>query len=200
MNGTFEDKLLGQLKQVVTERATEPETRRHWRPRLVLAGAVAATAAIGIAAPVLMADRTSPAWAVTVGEDGWVRVTIDELRDAEGLERRLEQLGIAAEVDFFPPEAGGCLPDRYTAVQKDQDQLRIGMAGGDPEGISAFSIHPEAFRSGETLVVETSNGTMRDRDGVSNRDMTFVSLSVGVAEGPVAPCEPAPGLRGHIER
>jgi hypothetical protein len=198
MNATFEDKLLGQLKQVVTERAAEPVTRRHWRPRLALAGAVAATAAIGIAAPVLVADRTSPAWAVTVGEDGWVRVTIQELRDAEGLERRLEELGIAAEVDFFPPEAGGCLPGRYTGVEADQDQLRVDMGATGPVG-GAFSIRPEEFRSGETLVVETSNGTRRDRDG-SGPEFTFVSLTVGVAEGPVAPCEPAPGLRGHIER
>lgn len=197
MNATFEDKLLGQLKQVVTERAAEPVTRRHWRPRLALAGAVAATAAIGIAAPVLMADRTSPAWAVTVGEDGWVKVTIDELRDAEGLERRLEELGIAAEVDLFPADAAGCRSDRYTGVQDDHDQLRLDIGAPEPDGIGAFSIRPDAFRSGETLVVETSNGSMHDENGDPVADATYVSLSVGVADGPVAPCEPVPGPDGN---
>jgi hypothetical protein len=86
----FEDRLLGELKQIVLERAAKrpgPVAHRPaWRSRPVLVGAVAALAAgVVVGPPLLRADEASAAWAVTESDDGWITVTITEFKDADGL-------------------------------------------------------------------------------------------------------------------
>ncbi|GAB3420895.1 hypothetical protein [Flindersiella endophytica] len=194
MNGTFEDKLLGQLKQVVTERAAEPVTRRHWRPRLALAGAVAATAAIGIAAPVLVADRTSPAWAVTQTGDR-IHVTILDYRDAEGLERKLESMGVSAVVDY-PPAGMSCGRNQWFLDHPNEHETVIWF-DGDGDTLS-FWFRRDTLRPEDTLVIETRVFDVRLGNDVPEAERgirSVPSIQVAGSGAEVPPCDPTPDDR-----
>lgn len=197
MNGTFEDKLLGELKQVVAERAAPPEPRRRWKPRLVLASAVAATTAACVAGSVILADRASPAWAVTPQPDGWVSVTIYDHRDADGLERRLEELGIPAEVDYLPP-GQTCKHPRYEDSVAERTGLLMSIRRPSvmPTDGTRIQVWPVALGPDDTLVIETAAGYDEDED--DNVPLSVIRDHIGIATGPVAPCELVP--LGQIPR
>ena len=85
----FEERLLHELQSLVT---APPVDRGHARPlrrrpRLVLAGGLAAVlAAAAIAGALLLSAGTPAAYAVTKNADGTVTVEIDSLTDAAGLQ------------------------------------------------------------------------------------------------------------------
>ncbi len=178
----FEDRLLVALRDVVEERAAvdtapvDTVNPARWRPRLVLAaGAVVLGIAGAVVLPSLVGEDS--AYAVETHDDGTISVEIKQLSDAEGLERRLAELGIPAEVDYLP-DGKVCQQPRYTSAQGGS----AGGSGGSGErrgGSSAsFSLRPSDFSAGRTLVIATAG-----RHQLS-------SIEFGVAEGPVSPCVP----------
>lgn len=97
----FEQALLSDLRQVVTERAAPPEPRRrppHRKGRRVTLG-VAAAGLTAAALGYLGMGSGSAAFAVeNQGDD--VVVRIHELSDAPGLEAALAEHGVTAEVSY----------------------------------------------------------------------------------------------------
>ncbi|MGN9812100.1 hypothetical protein ACTMSW_22430 [Micromonospora sp. BQ11] len=116
---TFEDRLLAVLEAEVAEAAAKsPGDRRRHRSRSVRIGALAGVGALAVAgavaAPAFFEDQggsagsrlpatKNAAWAVATRADGSVEVKLRELKDPEGLERRLAKAGVRAYVTFVPP-------------------------------------------------------------------------------------------------
>jgi hypothetical protein len=82
-----------------------------------VAGALAAAAAAALAVTALLpvghqAGRQPPAqlaaWTVTKQADGTITVTVRQLRDPQGLQRRLRADGVPASVTFFGHEPRAC--------------------------------------------------------------------------------------------
>jgi hypothetical protein len=111
--GGFEQRLLRELRQVVADgprHSPEPErpaaARKLFGRRLPLALAGGAAAAIAIAivgALSLGGGEPSKAWAVDRNPNGTVTVRIDSLSDAAGLQRKLNDAGVPALVQYLPP-------------------------------------------------------------------------------------------------
>ena len=123
---TFETALLAELRHHVEERDSRPARRS--RTRLVLSGLGVAAAAV-TAAVVIPGLGVTTAYSVQEGNSGEVIVSVDRLEDAAGLERALEERGIAADVTYVP-DGGQCAPGRYDVVDRDLAGMRIGV--GDP--------------------------------------------------------------------
>ncbi len=110
----FEDRLLAQLRHVVTERE-ESRARSHdrtGRRRLVLSGAGAALviAVVAITAVAIgTGDRTTGAYAIQMRPGGKVAVSIYRLGDAKALQRSLRAVGVPAVVDFEATKASPCV-------------------------------------------------------------------------------------------
>lgn len=186
---SFERALLTELRGIVEARAAQaaPATRGG-RGRWLLAPA--GIAAVAVAAVVwTFGMAPEPAYAVTVDGQGEVHVRVHRLDDAAGLERALEAQGISADVQYLP-ENTECAPGRYVdAAPRPGD---FTFAAGDGYGYSV-DLDPGVVRGNETLVIAASRITATgdpDGDGVS--DMGGAWVSVGVAQGPVAPCAPVP--------
>ncbi|MFF0726964.1 hypothetical protein [Streptomyces sp. NPDC004134] len=191
--GGFEERLLGELKQVVAERAAEeaavarPEPvavraprprRRMWAGLTASVGVAAAGAAAVVALPAM---GGSAAYAVEKNDDGSVSVTVEKYEDADGLERELEKHGVSAEVDYV--RAGmWCQDDRGEGVD------RYGLFEHAPEqeagGGMTFTLRPSEFRPGDHVVIVTSVSGSGDE----------ITKQIGwqVVNGPVQPCNPAP--------
>jgi len=102
---TFEDELLAELRAVVSEREVAPRRSFVRRHRVAVGLAACATLAVAgtVTAAVVGGERTtSPAYSVTEGPDGKVTITIYNGEDGEGIERRLAQAGVTAEVTEVP--------------------------------------------------------------------------------------------------
>jgi hypothetical protein len=111
--GGFEQRLLRELRQVVADgprHSPEPErpaaARKLFGRRLplALAGGAAAAIAIAIVGALSLGGREpSKAWAVDRNPNGTVTVRIDSLSDAAGLQRKLNDAGVPALVQYLPP-------------------------------------------------------------------------------------------------
>ena len=108
---TFEDKLLGELKTVVANRAAEqeaaaaaevPQPRPSRVPRLALGGAAALATAAAVFAVSSGGDGTSKAFAVEQQDGGGVTIEVYSAEDASGLEAALAEAGIRSQVDWLP--------------------------------------------------------------------------------------------------
>ena len=102
-------------------------------------------------------------------------VTINGLRDADGLERALRDEGVRAVVDYLPAGAT-CAPGRSRPRQParaaGRSQLRQGA-----DGSVSFTIDRGTVAPGATLVIESSGG-----------DGGPTTMSIAVADGDVGPC------------
>lgn len=108
----FEERLLDQLKHAVAQTpapsavapaaARTPLAGRIPRRRLALSGAGLTTAVAATAVAVLATSGgvATSAYAVQSRANGTVSVSISDLRDAAGLERKLRAAGIAAIVNY----------------------------------------------------------------------------------------------------
>jgi hypothetical protein len=109
--GGFEQRLLRELRQLVaegphlsSERERPAAARKPFGRRLPLALAGGAVAAIAIAGALsLGGGEPSKAWAVDRNPNGTVTVRIDSLSDAAGLQRKLNEAGVPALVQYLPP-------------------------------------------------------------------------------------------------
>lgn len=143
----FEAALLSSLREEVARRNRPAPSRRP--RRLALVGSAAASIGAVVAGTFLL--QPSAAYALDPQPDGDIVVTINSLKDADGLERALRDAGVEAEVDYDadlphdlmlddkefglgsgtedgPPTAGGDAIDKEQ-VKVDEDTLL-----GDPEG------------------------------------------------------------------
>ena len=196
-----------------------PATRQRRRGLRLVLGAAAALAVAGI---VLVfnsgGDSTSRAFAVEPQEGGGVTIKIYSLEDASGLEAALEEAGIKAQVNWLP--AGKvCREPHYTpsTAHLPGGGTIGGMSMGGPEpptigvgstkswresfgkyrrgeisleemrkSVPNFNLDPRAFRSDQSVIL---TGTPVPYGG----DPEGGSVTkVGIAEGPVDPCEPVP--------
>jgi len=190
-----------------------------WRraPRLAL-GAVAVLAA---AAAVLVfnsgGDNPPRAFAVEPRQGGGVTIKVYSLEDASGLEKALAEAGIRSQVTWLP--AGKvCREPHYTPsiVHLPGGGTIGGMTMGGPGGpmtiavgstrqwresfgkhrrgeisddeLANMNLDPAAFRPNQSVII---SGTPAPYDG----DPEGGSITkLGVAEGPVEPCQQVPAL------
>lgn len=203
----FEDRLLAELRKVVTARAAHnaahaaldaaegAPARRPGRrqPRLLLAGAaVAATAATAF---ILAAggDHVTPAFAIERQPGGSVTVTINRLSDASGLEQKLRAAGVAAVVDYTPL-GKTCRQPRGRPAAAPGSPAGGRVSGSSVNGrVSTFTISRNMVGPGESLVITTSGGAGP------------TSVGMQVMQGRVLPCElvdapspPPPGSSGSF--
>jgi hypothetical protein len=191
-----------------------------WRrrgPRIAL-GAGIAMAAVATALIVSAgSDKDSTAFAVKPRPGGGVTIKVYSLEDASGLERALAEAGIRSQVTWLP--AGKvCREPHYkpSIVHLPGGGTIGGMTMGGPGGpmtiavgstkqwresfgrhrrgeisydeLANVNLDPTAFRPNQSVVIF---GTPTPYDG----DPEGGSIaSMGVAEGPVEPCEPVPAL------
>jgi hypothetical protein len=185
---TYETALLAELRAVVAGRPAPAPPRRSWNRRWLLVP-VGITAATVTALLVLPGTGPEPAYAVTVDGDGEVHVRVHSLADAQGLERALEQQGIAADVTYLADDTE-CAPGRFDEAPNASGSFRFSM--GDGYGYS-IDMDAGVVRDGETLVISASRTSPTgdpDGDGVS--DEGGATVSVGVASGTVGACVPVP--------
>ncbi|ADB31898.1 hypothetical protein Kfla_2833 [Kribbella flavida DSM 17836] len=91
---------VGSLGEV---RRPAPVRRSRRRLAVAVAAGGALVAGVAVAVPLVGGGETaSPAYAVTDAGDGKITFTIYRTEDADGLERRLAQAGVRAEVVYFP--------------------------------------------------------------------------------------------------
>jgi hypothetical protein len=174
MTVTFKDKLLAELSEEAAKVAWEPaparRPRRHLVTRAGLAGAATAIA-VAVAVPLL---PDAPAFAVVKNPDGTITVRINEFVKPKELERRLNQEGVRAVIDYVPYGQTCRQPRGEVVPQPDRMPLRRVRDSMD------FWVDPKDFEPDETLVVEMHSA--RNNPSKSNGG------SVGVIRGPVAPC------------
>lgn len=191
--GQFEQNLLTELREVVSEQASAPQLRRALpRKRLALAvaggGLLAAGILVGL--PALNNDQTPAAYAVTTNDDGTVTVVVRRINDAEaaeGLEQELAAHGIAAEIDYAPP-GKKC---RDTPPRPDRDVVERGPDAGGVEmpnvgapnslGKENVLVLRPAVLKGRTVVVEILDDNL-------SPSSYLAGFNVGVTDGPVPAC------------
>lgn len=151
---TFENRLLALLEDEVIRTAANSldgqRQRRSRRARIgALAGAGVLAVAAAVAAPVLIGQHgSSAAWAVETRADGSVEVTIHQLRDPAGLERRLVQAGIPAYVNFVP-EGMVCA---QRTIRSDFSVPGKGVEFPDDD-TGTFIVHPGRLNPDERLAL-----------------------------------------------
>jgi hypothetical protein len=152
--------------------------RRRQVRRLVLAGALAVSAGVAVAVgPSLFSqEATSPAWAVST-KDNKVTVRITEVRDAAGLEKRLQAEGVHAIVDYIPLGRGCDYPDSSGAKSDRFDKV----FGADPtnrDGI-VFTINRGELKAGQTVGIIAM---------ATSDDVNAVAFGLDVLDGPGKHC------------
>jgi hypothetical protein len=211
------------LVDAVSPGSQGPRPATGWRrrgPRLAL-GAAMAVAAIAVALIVSAGGDNPPAaFAVEPQEGGGVTIKVYSLEDASGLEEALEEAGIRSQVTWLP--AGTTCREPHFTPSKMKLPGGGTMGGFTLGGPGAMTITVgdtqtwrERFR--ELMRGEISNEEYRNSTGNVNLDPkafrpdqsvvlfgapvphdgdpeggSFAKL--GIAEGPVEPCEQVPAL------
>jgi hypothetical protein len=208
---SFEDRLLVELRHVVaatpapgpggaTAPAATPRRPLVLRPaRLALGGAGLATAAAVVA--FALPGGGAAAYAVTPQGDGAIKVTINALSDAAGLEAKLRAAGIDADVDYSaaPPACPPGAAPPGTPQQGGRVIHREGThtdgapapgAAGPPGALSVraagdgsvtFEIPKGAIPKGAKVRIATAGGNGVTSIGVA------VTRAGGTADGAGAP-------------
>jgi hypothetical protein len=222
----FEERLLDELKAVVTQRGAEQvasaETAAHssaWRraPRLALGAVAVLGAAVAVLVLSSGSSDTSKAFAVEPQEGGGVTIRVYSPEDAAGLERALAETGIRSQITWLPAgmtcreprftpstvktPAGGSIggfgvagPGKAMTIglmssQEWHERWREHVTGeiSDDEYFALtgnITLDPASFRPDQTVVISGSRGPYDgDPEGGFEARM-------GIAEGPVEPCEP----------
>lgn len=190
---TFESRLLAELRrEVASAPVPAPAPGRTRRRALALAAGVAAATVLGVV--LVPGLGTTPAYSVQEGNAGEVVVEVNRPEDAAGLERALEERGIAADITYLPMMQT-CAPGRFTEVDR-----KVGMSLSIGEDLVRVTLPPGAVREGETFVMALSVVPFTDeqiaevseREGQRVVDGASSSVSAEVASGPVGPCEAVP--------
>lgn len=186
----FESRLLvGLRREVATAPAAAPAPRRTRRRALAVAAGVAATAVVGVV--LVPGLGTTRAYSVQEGNAGTIEVQINRPQDAAGLERALEEHGIAADITYLP-DLQECAPGRYAEVDRE-----VGISLQIGQEMVKVTLPPGAVRDGETFVMVLSVEAMtqdelsdlEERDGHRVVEGTRSSVTAEVASGPVGACD-----------
>ncbi|GIH94139.1 hypothetical protein Psi01_47690 [Planobispora siamensis] len=169
---------------------TRPRRRLVTVPRLLAAAGAAAAVAV---APLVIGNDT-PAYAVAKGSDGTLTVTVNELRDPDGLEAKLSASGVKSDVTFLT--AGqGCAAPRFAGVDATYGGSPVAGSEGLRElvngsrsskaaqvtSVRTIRISPEYIKPGETLVLEF-------RDNGNAQIPWRLGGWLAQADTPVQPC------------
>lgn len=187
----YESALLAELQQYVAHRdvVDPPPRRRRSRRRLtVVVAAAAAAAAAAVVVPGLTGLGAAPAYSVHEGNDGEIRVEVDRLEDADGLERELATWGVDADVTYVP-DGGRCAPGRYSPAPGER-----GMSYTVGEDTFEVTLAPGSVHGDETLVIAASMvrvppGSISE-NGIRDEGGVEVWLQADVVQGTVRPCVP----------
>lgn len=203
-----------------------------WRraQRLVVGTGVGLAAAAALLVFNSGSDSTPKAFAVEPQDGGGVAITIYSPEDAAGLEGALAEAGVRSEVTWLP-SGMTCREPRFTKStvksplggdvgglgaagpgkamtiglissqewqERRQKFLRGEITGAEYEAPANIMLDPESFRSDQTLVIAGSRGPYGvDPEG-------GFEMHMGIAEGPVEPCEPIQepdgGVLGDMNR
>ncbi len=107
----FEERLLDELKTVVTQRSAEqelstepaaPSPHRRRAPRLALGTAAVVAAAAGVLVFNSGSDNASRAFAVEPQDGGGVTIKVYSAEESAGLEGALAEAGIRSQVNWLP--------------------------------------------------------------------------------------------------
>lgn len=139
--------------------------RRLRRKRTGLAAGAAAVAGVALAVTALVPGSHQPshraghqggvqmaAWTVAEQTGGSVMVTIRELHDPAGLQRKLRADGVPATVTFISQQNPSCRP--YSAGQALVD--RVFPHQGPPSGSGVVMIHSSALPAGTGILLDAS--------------------------------------------
>jgi hypothetical protein len=173
----FEERLLHELRAVVTDRPVDRGHRRSpWRgPRLALAGSLAAAVALAAVAGVLyFSSGTQSAYAVTRSANGTVTVEVDSMTDASGLQAALAAAGVNAVVEYLPP-GKMCERPWFTPAGR-MGGMQQSSVGRTSDGATRFSISGNQ-PADATLVITTQTGPGGEQ-----------ALGIAWAQGEVPPC------------
>lgn len=180
----LKDELMTQIEDLDTE--SPAHRRRRW-PRITLAAA--ALVAIGLAVPVMLGDEEPASANTAMRTDDGIIITINEGKHPKDLERRLNDLGVPAVVDFL--ESGfGCDRSRSTGWVQDPpgEDLFASVKGPKAE----YVLHPDGLVPGETVVFEFQ---IDEHEGdiasmvTTNLSTTAVGECVQVPNGSVVDAE-----------
>jgi hypothetical protein len=135
-----------------------PAQHAQWAwPRVVVGASLGLAAAGGVAALVLGATPTSPAFAVTRNRDGTVTVKLQRLSGIAGTNAKLRHLGIRAKV--LPRAPVRCYIWKIGAPRPPGPARSAGRSGTRPPPTPAhWTIDPRKVPSGKTLVLAASPG------------------------------------------
>lgn len=188
----FESRLLAELRGKVSDQARTSPAPRHGRRRLALLTGAAAAAVAGVAfVPGL---GTVPAYSVSEGNPGEVRVEINRPEDAAGLERALAEHGIKADVTYLR-DLAECAPGRYQPVDRE-----AGMTLSMSEEQVTVTLSPGAVREDETFVMVWSVEPLSEEelaasdtgDGVHTVSGFASTVTADVTADRVLPCRVLP--------
>ncbi|HEY5941915.1 MAG TPA: hypothetical protein VIT89_03535 [Solirubrobacterales bacterium] len=110
LDDNFEERLLDELKTVVTQRSAEQElstepaapSPRRRAPRLALGTAAVVAAAAGVLVFNSGSDNASKAFAVEPQDGGGVTIEVYSAEESAGLEGALAEAGIRSQVNWLP--------------------------------------------------------------------------------------------------
>jgi hypothetical protein len=191
---SFEDRLLRELRSVVTANGGEPRRRLPWAaPRRVAAvgAAAAAVAVAAVAAVQFVSGGAEPAYAVNTNDDGTVTVEIASLSDAAGLESKLREAGIPAVVQYLPPGKACKQPwptgvsDPGGASSPGGKQAIRGGVEHTSDGHTRFTISRN-LPADVTLVIMTQVGPTPSG---TSETRSPSAIAVALARGSVQPCQ-----------
>lgn len=201
----------------VAGQATVTPPWRRRGPRFALGAGVAAASLAAVLVFSAGGDNTSKAFAVESQEGGGVAITVYSAEDSAGLEAALAEAGIRSQVNWLP--AGmTCREPHFTAstVKTAMGGTIGGMTiGGPGEAITIGVMSAEqyraqwqAFQQGEISSEEfhSATGSVNLDPAEFGSDQTVVlsgsrgpydgdpeggfEASIGIAHGPVEPCDP----------
>ncbi len=172
--GRFERRLEAELVKVVTERGAVPHGRARraaWRRPAVRIGALAGLAT-GAAVAVALAFGGTPqasaghhgpvtlaAFTVMRNADGSLTVTINDLRDPQGLEHRLAATGVSAKVTVS--DLGPNCRRLSSTPWPDREQVQKIFRNNTLSQDHAFTFYPAEVPAGATVVVQILRSAQR---------------------------------------
>jgi hypothetical protein len=206
--GGFEQRLLRELRQVVADNRqaalSVPETPA--RPavfgrglRIALAATAAAAAAAAIVSGLSIGGGSDgKAWAVDRNPDGSVTVRIDSLSDAAGLERKLNEAGVPALVQYLPPgkmcagEEPARPPGAVTQTNGDPSAPSTGSEAGFKRGLGD-SAGPVTETAGKPPAGKNPSEVEQGKKSIGPSMITVSNFPDGAVEFTVGTHLPAGG-------
>jgi hypothetical protein len=195
----FEERLLLQLRQVVTDRsellgasATEPaaDRQRRWKRKLALAAAgIAVAFAVAVATPLISLGSGSTAYALSRHEDGTISVKIYRLHsqaEADALERDLEAAGVPdAEVYYRGDKiCPGGRPNPLVTAK----WLSVGEADAGNDRAGGLTLDPADLRGGVLILDYYTDQTTEDGQAVDRMLIWEPTGPTGLDMSNLPPC------------